>query len=123
MTCALASSVCSAPESDTLFGGAGRDTLLGNTGADRMVDWVGEFNTYIVPFAAFGAQTVHRLPAPWMRQFFLDMAKADGADQTLAEPLAELALVDQKAPAWQDQNGAPTDGQAGNESGGKKDTK
>ena len=42
------------------FGGAGRDVLIGNTGGDRLIDWVGEFNSYLVPFAPFGMATVSR---------------------------------------------------------------
>ncbi len=34
---------------DRVFGGAGLDILIGNTGGDRLIDWVGEFNSYIVP--------------------------------------------------------------------------
>ena len=36
---------------DRAYGGAGLDILIGNTGGDRLIDWVGEFNSYIVPFA------------------------------------------------------------------------
>jgi hypothetical protein len=25
--------------------------LIGNTGGDRLIDWVGEYNAYLVPFA------------------------------------------------------------------------
>jgi len=45
---------------DRAFGGAGRDILIGNTGGDRLIDWIGEFNSYIVPFAPFGEFTVSR---------------------------------------------------------------
>ena len=38
---------------DLAFGGAGRDVLIGNTGGDRLIDWSGEFNSYLVPFAPF----------------------------------------------------------------------
>ena len=34
--------------------------LIGNTGGDRLIDWVGEFNSYIVPFSPFGAFTISR---------------------------------------------------------------
>ena len=43
---------------DRTFGGAGLDVLIGNTGGDRLIDWIGEFNSYIVPFAPFGIATV-----------------------------------------------------------------
>ena len=39
---------------DIAFGGAGRDVLIANTGGDRLIDWIGEFNSYLVPFAPFG---------------------------------------------------------------------
>ena len=31
---------------DRAYGGAGRDVLIANTGGDRLIDWVGEFNSY-----------------------------------------------------------------------------
>ena len=49
---------------DRVVGGAGLDVLVGNTGGDRLIDWVGEFNSYIVPFAPFGAATVSRQVPP-----------------------------------------------------------
>ena len=30
----------------------GVDVLIANTGGDRLIDWVGEFNSYIVPVLA-----------------------------------------------------------------------
>jgi Ca2+-binding RTX toxin-like protein len=39
---------------DIAYGGAGRDVIIGNTGGDRLIDWVGEFNSYIVPYAPAG---------------------------------------------------------------------
>jgi Ca2+-binding RTX toxin-like protein len=57
---------------DLAYGGAGRDRLIGNTGGDRLIDWAGEFNSYIVPFAPFGNFTISRalqpqLPSSCMR--------------------------------------------------------
>src|SRR5205823_6113943 len=46
---------------DRAFGGAGRDILIANTGGDREIDWAGEFNSYLTPFAPFGLSTVTRL--------------------------------------------------------------
>ena len=43
--------------------------LIGNTGGDRLIDWVGEFNSYIVPFAPFGIATVSRQVPPWLYEF------------------------------------------------------
>ena len=45
---------------DRAYGGAGLDVLIANTGGDRLIDWVGEFNSYLVPFSPFGIATVSR---------------------------------------------------------------
>jgi len=120
-------------EADSVFGGGGRDTLLGNCGDDRLIDWVGEFNTYIVPFAPFGDRTVTRQIAPGIVDFLLKVSKSDGADQTRVgtgtglgtaarngEPFGELGMVLQQDSDWQAQTGGPADDQAGNKPGGKK---
>jgi VCBS repeat-containing protein len=54
---------------DRAYGGAGRDVLIGNTGGDRLIDWVGEFNSYLVPFAPFGMATVSRTMQPQLHEF------------------------------------------------------
>ena len=54
----------SASYEDRAFGGAGRDVLIANTGGDRLIDWIGEFNSYLVPFAPFGMATVSRTLQP-----------------------------------------------------------
>ena len=41
--------------------------LIANTALDRMYDWGGEFNSYVVPFAPFGNPTVNREFSPWAR--------------------------------------------------------
>ena len=110
---------------DLAYGGAGRDVLIGNTGADRLVDWAGEFNTYLVPYSNYGLPTVVRLPNPAIKTFLLQLSKSDGADPTLAaqhggdparngEPFGELGMVVQGDSAWNDQTGGPRDPQAGN---------
>jgi hypothetical protein len=113
---------------DLAYGGAGRDVLIGNTGGDRLIDWVGEFNSYLVPFAPFGMATVSRTIQPQLPVFLYALSKSDGADQTLGfdttrngEPFAELGAVIQKDFSWQDQTGAPADPQAGNIPGGRRD--
>ncbi len=114
---------------DRAFGGAGRDVLIGNTGGDRLIDWVGEFNSYLVPFAPFGNATVSRTLQPQLAEFLYALSESDGADQTLGndsdlrngEPFAELGLVRQQDSVWQDQTGAPADPQAGNIPGGPRD--
>ena len=108
---------------DIAYGGAGRDVLIANTGADRLIDWVGEFNSYMVPFSPYGAFAISRSVAPALQQYLLDLAKALGADVTRCavapcarngEPYGELGMVLQKDPEWGDQTGAPADPQAGN---------
>lgn len=117
---------------DRAYGGAGRDVLIGNTGGDRLIDWVGEYNSYLVPFAPFGAATVSRTLQPFLPEFLYQLSAADGADPTRiadtgsgvgrnGEPAGELGLVLQKDFAWQDQTGAPADPQAGNIPGGPRD--
>jgi len=120
---------------DRAYGGAGLDILIGNTGGDRLIDWIGEFNSYIVPFAPFGIATVSRQVPPALFEFLYTLSKAQGADPTRAadnnpvlygarngEPYGEIGLVTQKDHGlWQDQSGSPTDPQAGNIPGGKRD--
>ena len=119
---------------DRAFGGAGRDVLIGNTGGDRLIDWTGEFNSYIVPFAPFGIATVSRQVPPALFEFLYALSAAQGADATRAadwnidfadrngEPNGEIGLITQKDHGlWQDQSGAPADPQAGNIPGGKRD--
>ena len=125
----------SASYEDRAFGGAGRDVLIANTGGDRLIDWTGEFNTYLVPFAPFGMATVSRTLQPHLMDFLYVLSAADGADPTRAadkasagadparngEPWGELGLVLQKDAAWNDQHGGPADPQAGNIPGGQRD--
>jgi hypothetical protein len=130
---------------DTAYGGGGRDVLILNTGADRAEDWVGEYNSFIAPFAPFGNGQVSRDVPPSKFEFFYLLGESTGADQTRVgnltvngqtvfadparrgEPYAELGLVTQKdktAPFdWASQNGAPIDNQAGNTPGGMRDTR
>ena len=127
---------------DRVFGGAGLDILIGNTGGDRLIDWTGEYNSYIVPFAPFGIATVSRQVPPGLFDFLWAQAASDGADLTRlddigpqdsssrysnvahlqAEPYGEMGLVTQKDHGlWQDQTGGPTDPQPGNIPGGARD--
>ena len=106
---------------DRVFGGAGLDILIGNTGGDRLIDWIGEFNSYIVPFAPFGIATVSRQVPPALFEFLYALSKAQGADPTRAadnnivstaprngEPYGEIGLITQKDHGlWQDQSGQP----------------
>ena len=117
---------------DRAYGGAGRDVLIANTGGDRLMDWIGEFNSFIVPFAPFGEFTVTRAVSPHIFDFLYDLSEAVGADPTRAadtgnsedrngEPDGELGLPTQKdGQLWKDQTGAPIDPQPGNIPGGKR---
>ena len=113
---------------DIAYGGAGRDVLIANTGGDRLIDWAGEFNSYIVPFAPFGMGTVSRTLQPQLAEFLYDLSASDGADFTRGgdtarngEPDGELGVVRQQDFAWRDQTGAPDDPQPGNIPGGARD--
>jgi Ca2+-binding RTX toxin-like protein len=117
---------------DKAYGGAGRDILIANTGGDRLIDWAGEFNSYLVPFSAFGLATISRSLQPQLMEFLYAMSAADGADATRSadtgadsarngEPEGEIGLVKQQDPAWHGQTGAPTDVQPGNVPGGARD--
>ncbi|MEW6158482.1 MAG: hypothetical protein AB1813_13700, partial [Verrucomicrobiota bacterium] len=117
---------------DLAYGGAGRDILIGNTGGDRLIDWAGEFNSYIVPFAPFGLATISRSLQPGLMEFLYSLSRSDGADPTRAadtgsdparngEPEGEIGLVKQSDFAWRDQTGAPDDPQPGNIPGGRRD--
>ena len=117
---------------DIAYGGAGRDVLIANTGGDRLIDWVGEFNSYLVPFAPFGPFTISRAPQPQIAEYLYALGASDGADPTVyadtgtgqdrnGEPYAELGVVVQKDFEWQDQTGAPDDVQPGNIPGGPRD--
>ncbi|HEX4527110.1 MAG TPA: PKD domain-containing protein [Gaiellaceae bacterium] len=118
---------------DRAFGGAGLDILIGNTGGDRLIDWVGEFNSYIVPFAPFGIATVSRQVEPQLPEFLYALSFSQGSDPTRAsdtgsdpvrngEPNGEIGLVTQHDHGiWQQQTGSPSDPQAGNLPGGRRD--
>ena len=107
--------------------------LIGNTGGDRLIDWVGEFNSYLVPFAPFGMATVSRTLQPQLAEFLYALSESQGVDLTRqpdtgnlpvfrnGEPDGELGVVRQKDFAWHDQTGGPADPQAGNMPGGKRD--
>jgi len=110
---------------DYALGGAGRDVLIANTGGDRLHDWTGEYNSFIVPFRPFGAPTVNRLMAPAAIEFWYLLGESDGADPTRAldtgsdparfgEPEGEMGIVTQQDTDWSDTHGAPADPQPGN---------
>ncbi|MFL6035274.1 MAG: Calx-beta domain-containing protein, partial [Gaiellaceae bacterium] len=108
---------------DWALGGAGRDVLIGNTGGDRLVDWSGEFNSYMGPFSPYGEPTTTRLYNNQIADFAYALAKSAGADQTLTgrggtaarngEPYGELGLLNQQDPQFGDQQGGSRDPQPG----------
>ena len=115
---------------DLAYGGGGRDLMIANTSHDRMVDWAGEYNEFVVPFAPNGAWTIVRAPAPWIIDHLLAVAESDGADPTrsafgdsdqMGEPYGEIGLADQDSGLWQDNTGKPYGQQSGNIGGGKRD--
>ncbi len=129
---------------DRAYGGAGKDVLIANTGGDRLIDWVGEYNSYLVPFSEFGMATVSRTLQPELHDFLYAESLGDGVDPTRysdlnngaaapsptkndpnpgrnGEPAGELGLVLQQDAAWHGQTGAPTDPQAGNTPGTQRD--
>ena len=81
-------------DADFAFGGNGRDVLIANTGADRLFDWKGEFNSYVVPFTSFGNPTVNRQFNKPTTTFLRTLGRLSGADSTLSEPNGELGLGD-----------------------------
>jgi hypothetical protein len=119
---------------DRVYGGGGIDILYGNTDGDRLIDWVGEYDSYIVPFSPFGINTVSRQVEPQLPEFLYALAFSMGADPTRAaetgasvarrgEPFGELGLVIQQDHGlWQTETGGPTDPQAGGIPGGPRDT-
>jgi hypothetical protein len=104
--------------------------LIGNTGGDRLIDWVGEWNTYLVPFSPFGIATVSRQVEPQLPEFLYALSRSLGADPTRysdtgqgqfrnGEFQGEMGLIIQQDHGyWQEQTGGPTDPQAGNLPGG-----
>ncbi|HET7466406.1 MAG TPA: hypothetical protein VFL29_07050 [Candidatus Dormibacteraeota bacterium] len=107
------------------FGGAGQDILFAGTGGDRLIDWVGNHNSFYVPFSQFGMPTVSRTLQPFMPEFLYALSKSDGADPLLqvrfagyddrymgltsrnGEPFGEMGLVLQHDTAWHEQVGPP----------------
>jgi len=99
---------------DRMFGDLGNDWLVGGTDNDRLFDYLGEFNSFIVPFGPFGVPTVNRMPSPHVTLFLLELGEASGSDQSLTEPDGELAMTGPGDDAWSDQHGRPRDPQPGN---------
>jgi Ca2+-binding RTX toxin-like protein len=112
--------------SDIAYGGAGRDILIANTVADRLIDWVGQFNSYVVPFRSQGAPTISRGPSPHIFAYLYALSAASGIDLTLGrdvsrngEPYGELGLVTQKDDDWKAQTGRPASTSKGKDKNAK----
>ena len=93
---------------DFAYGGGGLDVLIANTGGDRLTDFGGEYNSYLVPFNAFGMATVNRSPNPALQALLASLGASQGDDPTLSSDpaLGELGVsVD---------HGGPRDPQPGN---------
>ena len=116
-----------------VFGGSGPNTLIAGGAYDRLIDWAGNFNTYIVPFAPWGQPTVSRQVSPHIMTYLYELGAAEGADNLYAdynapgidnvpgldptrdgEPFGELGLVNQHDPFWKLQTGAPNQQPPGN---------
>ena len=107
--------------------------LIGNTGGDRLIDWVGEFNSYLVPFAPFGMATVSRTLQPQLPEFLYALSASDGADPTragddrrrsrraTASRTASSAWSCRRTSPGRTRPARPRDPQAGNIPGGKRD--
>jgi hypothetical protein len=80
---------------DTSYGGDGQDTLVADNKSDYLIDWFGNFNTFIVPGHGFGAPTIIRSPAPQMQDFVLALATAGGS----SDAVGETGLVTPPSPA------------------------
>jgi Ca2+-binding RTX toxin-like protein len=102
-------------DGDFAYGGGGLDVLIANTGNDRLVDWKGEFNSFIVPFSPFGMPTVVRSPSPHWQSFVMHLGRTSGADMSLTNPNSEIGLTTSDT-------GGPRDPQAGNLPGVGRDT-
>jgi Ca2+-binding RTX toxin-like protein len=103
-------------DADFAFGGLGRDALTANTGRDRLYDWVGEYNTFVVPFSIYDGPTVNRFFNTQLEPFLTALGRESGSDRTVTEPSGELAL--DKA----GNKGGPRDPQPGNIGGTAVDT-
>ena len=101
-------------------------SCIANTGGDRLIDWGGEFNSYLVPFAPFGMPTVSRNPSPQppgpatrSRRATAPTScsrRSTASDPARnGEPFGEIGLVLHMDAAWGDQHGGPRDPQPGHE--------
>jgi Ca2+-binding RTX toxin-like protein len=69
-------------DADTAFGGGGRDTLIGNTTADRLIDWNGNCNYFVVPFKNNGSPAIVRSHNPHILDFLIRLSRSLGGDES-----------------------------------------
>jgi Ca2+-binding RTX toxin-like protein len=74
---------------DIAYGGDGQDRLIADSRDDRLIDWLGNFNEFVVPGPGLGAPVIVRSPSPWVQNFLLQLGADDGA----TNPNAELRVV------------------------------
>jgi len=77
------------------------DRLVADMPDDRLIDWFGNINDFVVPGPGYGGPTIVRSPSPWVRDFLLKLAAADGA----LDPNREIALVIPGSPDQQGNSG------------------
>ena len=73
------------------FGGYAHPAALGtpvfkDLGAEDLIDWAGEFNSYIVPYAPFGAFSISRSLQPQLMEYLYELSFSDGDGEVLMEP-------------------------------------
>jgi hypothetical protein len=122
------------------YAGPGIATMIGGSSNDRIINWGGNFDTFIVPFKQWGEPLVNRLANPAVMQYLYNLSAADGADNVFAdynattnpngsanidhiagldptrngEPFGEMGLYVQQDALWQSQHGPPNQPPAGN---------
>lgn len=64
------------------MGGDGRDTLISNAAADRLIDWSGNYDSFVVPWSSKGGPTIIRSHNPHIVDFLIKLSRSRGADQT-----------------------------------------
>ena len=69
-------------DADTAFGGDGRDTLIGNAAVDRLIDWSGNYDSFVVPWTSNGGPTIIRSHNPAIVDFLIRLSRSRGADQS-----------------------------------------
>jgi hypothetical protein len=74
---------------DLAYGGDGDDRLIADQSGDRLIDWFGNFNDFVVPGPGYGSPTIVRSPSQWVQDFVLNLARDDGA----TDPNAEIRVV------------------------------